>query len=172
MTLEELEAAYQLMAADLAEFKDQTPSLEDLVFANTICCWTNSTQTPIRDITGAVWMTLMTAPIPLRVESVTLSWEYWNLTASDTSYWDAALAVRGPSTSFNYMEVAARTTQNTGANANGAVVARRAWSFDSAAWAPADLQVGDSLMLKPEPVGSPASNWRLPMTATIRYAAL
>jgi hypothetical protein len=154
------------------ELAEQVPSLEELLFANTVCCWTNSSQTPIRDITGAVWMTLMFAPIPVRILSVTLSWEYWNLAASDTAYWSADLAVRGPSTSGDYDVFATKTTQLTGATANGPVVARQAWSFDSANWTTADLQAGDALMLKPAPVGSPASNWRLPMTATVRYRPL
>lgn len=156
------------LAAEVAALKAQTPTLEELLLVSQICCYTYTT--PARDITGPVWLTLATAPIPLRILSVTLSFEYWSLPASDANYWQAELArhtVAGGSEVF-----ATRTTQNTGANANGAIVQRKAWSFDAAAWGSADLAVGEGLKLRPSPFGNPASNWRLPMTATIRYRPL
>lgn len=158
------------LAADLALVKGSTPTIEELLVTTAVCCWTNSTQTPVRDIASAVWMTLLTAPIPLRVLSVSLSFEYWALAASDTAYWQAELARRdaaGTATVF-----ATRTTQNTGANAGGPIVQRAAWTFDAAAWGTSDLAIGDALALRPTPVGGPASNWRLPMLATIRYRPL
>lgn len=154
--------------ADLDAFKTQVPTLEDQIFVSQICCYTFTT--PTRDITGATWLTLATAPIPMRILSVTLSFEYWNLAASDSNHWRAELACRVLSGASNVF--ATRTTQNTGANANGPIVARRAWTFDAAAWSAADLLAGESLMLRPTPVGNPVSDWRLPMTATIRYRPL
>lgn len=154
--------------ADLDLFMTQVPTLEDQLFVSQICCYTYSA--PARDITGPAWLTLATAPIPMRILSVTLSFEYWNLAASDTNYWRAELAVRVLSGASNIF--ATRTTQSTGANANGPIVARKAWTFDAAAWGPADLLAGESLMLRPSPTGSPASDWRLPMTATVRYRPL
>lgn len=157
------------LAADLSALQQATPTHEELLFTTPICCWTAGT-TPARDITSAVWITLVTAPIPMRILSVALSFEYWNLAASDTAYWKADLAQHTPAGAFNTF--ATRSTQNTGANANGPIVSRQAWTFDAAAWGTSDLAVGDSLTLRPTPVGSPVSDWRLPMVATVRYRPL
>jgi hypothetical protein len=156
------------LADDLAALKRVTPTIEELIATTSICCWTSGT-TPARDITSAVWITLLTAPIPLRILSVALSFEYWSLSASDTAYWQAELA-RHDASAFTVF--ATRTTQSTGANANGAITSRQPWTFDAAAWGTADLAAGESLTLRPTPIGGPASNWRLPMLATIRYRPL
>lgn len=161
------------LAAQLTTLQESTPTLEELQFVTRICCWTNSTQTPVRDLGTANWITLWTPSVPARVLSATLVFEYWNLTASDTNYWKGELAVRGPSTGFNYNTFATRTSQLTGANANGAVTARKAWKFDAAAYTgSADLGPDDSLLLRASPVGSPASDWRLPVSITVRYRPL
>jgi hypothetical protein len=156
------------LAADLAAVKASTPTIEELIVTTPICCWTSGT-TPARDITSAVWITLLTAPIPLRILSVALSFEYWSLAASDTAYWQAELA-RHDASAFTVFAV--RTSQITGPNANGPVTSRQPWTFDAAAWGSADLATGESLTLRPTPIGSPASSWRLPMLATIRYRPL
>lgn len=156
MTLEELEA-------EVAALKTQVPTLEDLLFSTTIPCWNNAAD----KISGPTAVTLLVAPFPLRVLSVALSWEYWNLSASDSNYWKADLSSgTGPG---GFTIFATRTTQNTGTNANGAVAARRAWTFDAAAWGSSDLDAGDLLRVTATPVGNPATDWDLPMTATIRY---
>lgn len=157
------------LAAALADLQQATPTIEELIVTTSICCWTSGAA-PARDITSAVWITLLTAPIPLRILSVTLSFEYWNLAANDAAYWKAELAQHTPAGVFN--TIATRTSQNTGATANGPIVARQGWSFDAAAWGVSDLAAGDSLTLRPTPVGSPASDWRLPMIATTRYRPL
>jgi hypothetical protein len=156
------------LAADLAAVKQATPTHEDLIVVSPFCCYAYGTPTNV--ISGASWMTLMTAPIPLRILSVALSFEYWSLLPSDTAYWQADLAAH-TAAGFG-VPFATRTTQNTGANANGAITARTAWTFDAATWGMSDLGTGDGLALKASPVGSPASSWRFPMVATIRYRPL
>lgn len=154
------------VAADLATFKTQVPTLEEQLWSTVVPCWNNGAD----KLTSATAMTLLVAPIPLRVLSVALSFEYWNLAAHDSSYWRMTLgkgnAVAG------YSDIAVKSTQNTGANANGAIVARKAWTFDSAAWASADMQAGDLLRLTVAPLGNPASDFDMPFTATIRYRPL
>lgn len=161
MTLEELEA-------EVALLRTQVPTLEDQLFSTTIPCW-RASGVPTSKITSGTMVTLMVAPIPLRILSVVFSFEYWNLTASDSNYWQARLA-RGSTTAFTTF--ATKTTQINGANANGGIVARKAWPMDSAAWGSADLAASDLLAFIATPFGDPASDWDLPMTATIRYRPL
>lgn len=143
-----------------------TPTLEELIFSTVIPCWNNGAD----KIGSATAMTLLVAPIPLRVLSCALSFEYWSLAASDTRYWTAELnAGTGP---LGFRSVATRSTRNTGATANGGVTARKAWTFDAAAWGPADLGAGELLRLTATPVGDPVTDWDLPMTATLRYRPL
>lgn len=159
MTLEEL-------AADVTALREQVPTLEDLLLSTVVPCWNNG----LDKVSGATAFTLLVAPIPMRILSVALSFEYWSLPASDTNYWSVELnrgdAIKG------YTAIATRTTQTTGANANGAITARKAWTFDAAAWASADLAAGDLLRMTAAPGGSPASDFDMPFTATIRYRPL
>lgn len=153
------------LAAELAALKEQVPSLEELQFSTVVPCWNNG----VDKFASATAMTLLVAPIPLKVLSVALSFEYWSLAANDSAYWKMTLN-KGSGTSF--ADVATRTTQNTGANANGPIVARKAWTFDAAAWGDAELAAGDLLRMTASPVGSPAADFDLPYTATIRYRPL
>jgi len=161
MTLEELEAAVTGLQASV-------PTLEDQILTSNVCCY--SFGTPTNLITSSVWITLMSAPIPLRILSVDLSFEYWTIAASDTNYWETRLAVHS-GTTFG-TPFAIRSTQSTGANANGGITARTPWTFDATAWGVSDLAKGDGLAMNVVPAGTPASSFRLPMVATIRYRAL
>lgn len=167
-TLDSLQAALDAVTAEVALFKTQVPTLEEQVLCVPIQCWSSSNSTPTTSRTSGMRTSLMVAPIPLKVLSVALAWEYWNIAASDTSYWQATLEIGDGPTGFP--DVAVKTTQSTGANANGGVTARKAWTFDSAAWAPVDMNAGQLLAINWAPVGSPAA-MSLPLVCTIRYAA-
>lgn len=156
------------LAAQIEALTQQIPTLEDLLVSTTIPCW-RASGNPATFISGSTALTLLVAPIPLRVLSVALSFEYMNLAASDTNYWRAELN-RGSGASFTVF--ATRSTQNTGANAGGGIAQRRAWTFDAAAWSPSDLNAGDLLRVTFTPVGNPAEPIGLPMTVTIRYRPL
>lgn len=159
MTNEELEA-------DLNLLRTQVPTLEEQLFSVVVPCWNNTSD----KISGATAMTLLIAPIPLRILSAVCSWDYWNLPAHEANYWKADLnRGTGPD---GFTSIAIKTTQTTGALAGGAVTARKAWPLDSANWGGADLAAGDLLRLTASPIGSPASDWDLPMTVTIRYRPL
>lgn len=153
------------VAADLAAFKEQVPTLEEQLCSMTVPCWNNG----VDKISTATAMTLLVAPIPLRVLSCGLSFEYWNLAASDSAYW--AMTLNRGDAAAGYLDVARRTTQNTGGDAGGGIVARTPWTFDGANWANADLAAGDLLRLTVSPAGSPAA-FDMPFTATIRYRPL
>lgn len=155
------------LAADLEAVKTSTPTLEEQMFSTLVTTWNNAQD----KLTTANAMTFLVAPIPLRVLSIGLSFEYLNLPASDTAYWTMT-AKRG-SNATAWTDVAKRSTQNTGANANGGITARKAWTFDAAAWADASLAAGDLLRIDfaPTPTGSVAA-LDLPFTCTIRYRAL
>lgn len=158
-TLEEL-------AAELEMVKSSTPTLEEQFFSTVIPCWNNG----IDRLPEATAMTLAVAPWPMRILSVAISWEYWNLTASDTAYWKGELnRGTGPG---GFTPFAAKTTQNTGGLAGGGIAARRAWTFDSANWGTAaDLAAGDLLRITWTPYGGVAA-LDLPLTATVGYRAL
>lgn len=154
------------LAAQIAALQESTPILEELLFSTTLCCWGSST--PALTITGSTRMTLMVAPIPLRILSVSLSSEYQDLAPSDSSYWTCALE-HGSGGSFP--DLAVRSTQNTGANANGGISQRSPWTFDAAAWVSTDMVAGELLALNWVPTGGPAP-LRFPMTVTVRYRPL
>lgn len=157
MTLEELEEF-------ATTWSSKTPTLEELMFTLSIPNWNGST-----DVTAATRFTLLIAPVPVRVLSVDISFEYWTLVSSPTAYWQATLEKgTGPA---GFPDIANRDTQATGANANGPIVSRQAWNFDAATWANADLAKGELLCVTWSKVGTPAA-LHLPMTATVRYRPL
>lgn len=158
MTLDELEAA--LLATQAA-----TPTMEELLCSTTLCCWGSTT--PASSITGSTRMTLMSAPIPLRILSVSVSWDYQTLTASDTAYWTCALE-HGTNAGGGFPDLAVRSTQSTGANANGGIASRVPWTFDAATWVSQDVAAGELLTVNWIPTGSVAA-LQFPQTYTIRY---
>lgn len=172
MTLEELEAAIGLLTDRVTSLEAATPTLEEQLFSTVITSWNGATT-----FNSGPRMTLMVAPWPVRVLSVNLSIEYTTLASgqpavvsSNTNYWRLTLERGLPSGSFP--DIASKTTQSTGAEAGGAIYTRRDWSFDSANWSgDRDLDKGDLLCLVWGDTGNPTTV-RLPMTATVRYAAL
>lgn len=158
MTLEELEAAF--LAAQAA-----TPTLEELLFSDTIVSWNGSTT-----ITGSTRFTLLVAPIPVRILSVAVSSEYQTLAASDTAYWTCALE-HGTNAGGGFPDLAVRSTQSTGANANGGISSRVPWTFDAATWVGQDVAAGELLTVNWIPTGSVAA-LQFPQTYTVRYRPL
>lgn len=154
------------LAAQVAALQESVPTLEDLLFSTTIPSWGSTT--PACTLTASTRLTLMVAPMPVRILSVALSPEYQTLAASDTAYWTAALE-RGSGGSFP--DLAVRSTQATGPNAGGGLAQRAPWTFDAAAWAGADLAAGDLLTVNWYPTGGVAA-LQLPQTYTVRYRAL
>ncbi len=155
MTLEELEAAF--LAAQAA-----TPTLEELLFSDTIVSWNGSTT-----LTGSTRFTLLVAPIPLRILSVGISSEYQTLAASDTAYWTCALE-HGTNAGGGFPDLAVRSTQSTGTNANGGIASRVPWTFDAATWVSQDVAAGELLTVNWYPTGSVAA-LQFPQTYTVRY---
>lgn len=158
------------LQAEIDELKVSVPTLEELLLTVTFQCWVSeSGGTPTMSRASGFRMCLLTAPIPIKVLSVSVCWEYLNLPASDTSYWTGTLEIgTGPA---GFPDVAQRSTRNTGATANGGVTARKPWTFDAAAWADSDMAAGEVLALNWSKTGGPA-NLSFPMIATVRYAAL
>lgn len=154
------------LAAQIAALQAATPTLEEQLFSMTIPCWGSST--PASSITGSTRLTLMVVPIPLRILSVGISWDYLTIAPSDTVFWTCSLE-RGSGGLFP--DLAVRSTQNTGANANGGISPRVPWTFDAAAWVNTDLAAGDLLTAIWDPTGSPAA-LKFPQTYTVRYRAL
>lgn len=152
------------LAAQLAELRRQTPTLEELLVTASFQSWKGAT-----DLTKAVRFTLLVAPIPVRILSVAVSFEYWSIASSETSYWTGVLEQGDGQAGFP--DIAARSTRGTGANANGGITARKAWTWDAAAWTGADLAAGELLTVTWTPTGTPAA-LSLPALYTIRYRAL
>jgi hypothetical protein len=150
--------------ANLDTFKEAVPTFEEQIFSTCMATWNGDALVDYDHV-----ITVMVAPISLRVLSVALVWDYFSITASDTNYWRARIRAGDATKPYKY--IAARSTQKTGAETNGDIVARKAWTFDAAAWTDVDLVPGDLLQLHMTQGGVPAQ-LRYPMTATVRYAAL
>lgn len=157
-TLEEL-------AAELEAVKSSTPTLEELTFSVLVPCWNNGADR----IANANAMTFLVSPIPVRILAIALSWEYWSIPASDTNFW--TLTARKGSNGTSWTSIASRATRNTGADANGGVTARKAWTFDAAAWGNSDLSAGDLLRIDFVPTGNPA-DLDMPFTVSVQYRPL
>jgi hypothetical protein len=151
---------------DLQNTKASVPTLEEQLFSLVVDSWPNSSGTPITQIPWSIRTTLLVAPIPLKILSVAASFEYWTLAASDTAYWTGV--VEHGTQSAGFTAVATRSTQNTGANANGGVAQRTAWTWDAAVWQDITYNAGDLMSVSWTPTGSPAP-MVLPVTYTVRY---
>jgi hypothetical protein len=164
MTLEEMEAALGLVAGRVTQLEVSTPTLEEQIFSLVIDGWQGAST-----LTSPQRMTLMVAPWPIRVLSVGISFDYANVPASNTNYWRAVLEKSEVGGAFP--DITAKSTQSTGAEANGAIVARRSWTFDSGNWGNADIAKGQLLSLYWQETGAP-TGLKLPMAVTVGYAAL
>lgn len=164
MTLEELEVAFGLLAGRVSQTEVSTPTLEEQMFSLVIDGWRGSSS-----IISPQRMTLLVAPIPVRILSVGLSFDYGGVAASNTNYWRGVLEKSEVGGAFP--DITAKTTQSTGAEANGPIIARRAWTFDSGNWGDADIAKDQLLTLYWQEIGTPPAI-TLPMTVTVRYAAL
>lgn len=185
MTTEELEVAIGLLAGRVTDLESgesalsdrigivesSTPTLEETWLSLNISSWNGATT-----FGAGPRMTLMTAPVKCRILGFDLVLEYSTITgaaavpASNTNYWRLVLE-RGKADG-SFPDMAAKTTTVTGAETGGTIYTRRPFSFDSANWnSDRDLSKGDTLCLLWSAVGNP-TDIRLPMTVTIRYAAL
>lgn len=154
--------------ADLQATKAAVPTLEEQLTSTIVSCWKGTSDQPIDLVPWGYSATLLVAPINLSVLSVGLSFEYWSLPASDSAYWAASLLI-GTSVA-GFATAATRTTQNTGATANGGITARSPWTFNSAPGSPWTVPAGQLLLINWNPTGSPIQ-MKLPVTVTVRYAA-
>lgn len=155
------------LEAEVLQIKQTTPILEELMFSFGVQSWIdgsgNVSRSPLNHR-----ITIGIAPFPMRVLSAEVSFEYWNCAASDTNYWEFSLE-KGSGTSFP--NIAFKTTQSTGANANGAIVARTAWSMESANWGDADMAKGQLLAVNLSRIGTPPAI-AYPAAWTVRYRPL
>jgi hypothetical protein len=159
MTLEELEAAF-------LQFRDQVPTLEGLMTNTAIQSWNGYT-----DITTNTRYTLMAPLIPVRILGVAVSFEYWTQAGSDTSFWTGAIEHGTNATGFPDMAV--KTTQLTGALANGGITQRTPWTWDAESWTTTDVAAGELLTVNWYAAGAPApSALHFPALYTIRYREL
>lgn len=157
MNLEELEAAF-------LAFRDQVPTLEEQWFSVPVQSWNGAGA-----LSGSTRFTLMIAPVLCRILSVDMITEYGAVPASNSNYWTASLE-RGNQTS-GFPDIATKSTQPSGPVANGAIIARTSWSFDSADWGSADLSKGQLLCVNWVKTGNPPAI-DYPMLYTIRYRPL
>lgn len=157
--------------SDLQAYQVQTPTLEELLFSTFIPAYNyQGTLGPTVDGTGAgVSFTALVAPMALRILSLSLCWEYWSIAASDTDYWNVDLLHRHADGTANNV-VATRTTQVTGAEANGGVVDRQAWTFSGVDTSTDLFDVDDLIAVTVRPTGTPA-DMTLGVTVSIRYVA-
>jgi hypothetical protein len=158
--------------ADLQGFKTQVPSLEGLLTTVPITSWNGPGAAPSSVCHWSYTTPLLSADVPLTVLSVSAVFNAWSLPVSDTAYWTAALEVG--SNLAGWTVVAARSTQNTGANTNGPILARTPWTFNAATGGPWQVPQGQLLAINwsPVPENAPSSppDMRLPLLYTIRYA--
>jgi hypothetical protein len=155
--------------ADLQTFKTQVPTLEGLSQSLNFQTWTVGAAI-VRSMTAGFRQCLYISPgISSRVLYVGLVFDYTTIAVSDTSYWKADLQIGSGGT---WTTITSKTTQNTGALANGGVTARVPWTFESANWTGSDMVPGQVLAINWSAVGSPADPLKFPMTVTIRTREL
>ena len=150
--------------ADLQTLKTQVPSLEDMTPLSVRIECLDSAGSATTRTTGSYATTVLVAPYPLKVLSMAISFDNWSLTSSDTAYWDCQ--IKRWSAGVGTL-LAERTTQSTGALANGGITPRVAWTFDSAPWVDTTFAAGELLLVRWAPTGSPALQ-QLPSTYTFR----
>lgn len=154
--------------ADLQIFKTQVPTLEGLSHSLNFQTWTIGGSI-VRQMTTGFRQCLYAAPgISTRVLYVGMVFDYTTIATNDTSYWKAELQI-GSGTSWT--TVASKTTQNTGALANGGVTARVPWTFESANWSSSDMIPGQVLALNWSVTGTP-DPLKFPVTLTLRVREL
>ena len=111
------------LEAVVLQLQETTPTLEEQWFAIGVQGWVDSAGNITRSV-GGHRTTIMVAPVACRILSVVSSFEYFACPASDTDYWSIGLE-KGSGTSFP--NITTKSTQVTGANANGGIVGRTAW---------------------------------------------
>jgi hypothetical protein len=160
------------VAADLATFKGQAATREELITLYSAQSWSSQTAgstTPTTARTKQFRMSMFPSPFPLRILSVMCVWEYWDQPASATNFWSGSAQIGdGPS---GFTTVAKRSTQDTGSSADGPIVSRQAWTFDAAAWSDSAMDTGQILAINWVPTGSPTA-FTFPFDAAIRYMPL
>ena len=159
-TLEELEVAVN-------QVRVSTPTVEEQWFAFGVQGWVDASGAINRSV-GGHRSTIMVAPKACRILSVVVSFEYFSCPKSDTAYWTLGLQ-KGSGTSFT--DITNKSTQDTGAIANGDIVPRTAWWFDSGNWGDADMYSGQLLAVNFTRTGS-APNILYPAAYTVRYRPL
>lgn len=173
--------------ADLSQYQASTPTLEELIVAgmfdsingqrgsSTVTTW-SKTATP-QPIADAFILGLFVAPFDMKVLGCDLTWEYWNLGASDQNYWTINIQALETSTTT---VLATRETTASGTNSNGSIVARRPWSFDAASWVDHTIVKGGLVQMSATPSKAKTSSgnnyvqscypFGSPMQWTIRYS--
>lgn len=157
-------AAIAALTAELADLKTKVPTLEELPFQQSLQRFDGKDQ-----ITGNWAWTFFVAPIKCKVLSVALLPEYQSIGGSDSNYWRFTLQ-KGAGTSW--VDVAQRSTQNTGPIAGGSIQQRKPWTFDAAAWGDATLQAGQAMRIAFAPFGNIATTApvEFPLALAGRYA--
>lgn len=115
---------------------------------------------------GGAIISIMTAPYNVRLLSVSLSWEYWSIDADDTQFWEIA-AIRIDGGTGEWEPVAVRTTQASGAYANGGINPRRPWEFGGADFG-SGFASGDLFGIAIAPHGG-VKDLNFGFTATVGY---
>lgn len=151
--------------ADLQDLKTKVPTLEEQIFTAAHVGWPTTSNTVTNKVTWEHQGTLLIAEFPMKILSLSTVAEWWDCAASDTDYWQATVLALSPA---SWSTLAIRSTQITGANANGGVTRRVAWDFKAAPWADIVLNAGDLLAILWTPVGSPGPKI-LPATYSGRY---
>lgn len=150
--------------ADLAAYQIQTPTLEELV-SDTVIDTQPVNNVPVTTVGINILRTIRVAPIPMRVLSVGLAWEYWALPANDVDYWEMQV-VRVDAAGV-LQTIGTRTTQAIGANANQGITSRKAWTFNALTLSATVIGAGEIVAVYALRRGAPP-NMLLPLTVTMR----
>lgn len=158
--------------ADLQQTKASVPTLEGQLTTIPVTCWESSGAAPSSLCHWAYRTPLLAADIPLSVLGLSAVFNAWSLAVSDTAYWRADLQVG--TDAIGWTTVATRSTQATGAYANGAIASRQIWSLAAATGPLISVPLGQIFAITWTPTpentsGSPA-DMRLPVLYTLRYA--
>lgn len=157
--------------ATAATLGEQLVTLDDLYVTTYVPAWVSAGGSISATLPGSnsagLWQTVFIAPFPVRVRKVSLSFEYWGTSVSNTAYWEFGVShMHWTGDSRTWRSFGTSTTQASGDNAGGAVTPRKGRPLNVDA--ERLIATGDLVLVGFFPHGNPA-DMHYAATITLSY---